>query len=155
MDEDDDALREIRLAHLLHLGTGFRAAVTRADILEMALVNGRRAVTGRDEGGTLAPGAPADLIVLDWAMLEDDRLRDDLDALELVMTRATAPHMRELIVGGRTIVRDGHVTGIDLPAVRAEVLAQMRAGMADKADLAAAMPALDAALAAHFEPGCC
>ena len=155
MDEDDDALREIRLAHLLHLGTGFRAAVTRADILEMALVNGRRAVTGRDEGGTLAPGAPADLIVLDWAMLEDDRLRDDLDALELVMTRATARHMRELIVGGRTIVRDGHVTGIDLPAVRAEVLAQMRAGMADKADLAAAMPALDAALAAHFEPGCC
>lgn len=155
MDEDDDALREIRLAHLLHLGTGFKAAVTRADILEMALVHGRRSVLNRDEGGLLAPGAPADLLVLDWAALEDDRLRDDLDALELVVTRASARHIREVIVGGRTIVRDGVVTGIDLPVVRAELLAQMRAAMPGKAVLAAAMPALDAAMARHFEPGCC
>lgn len=155
MDEDDDALREIRLAHLLHLGTGFKAAVTRADILEMALVHGRRSVLNRDEGGILAPGAPADLLVLDWAALEDDRLRDDLDALELVVTRASARHIREVIVGGRTIVRDSVVTGIDLPVVRAELLSQMRAAMPGKAVLAAAMPALDAAMARHFEPGCC
>lgn len=155
MDEDDDMLREIRLAHLLHLGTGFKAAVTQNDILEMALVNGRRSVLNRADGGRLAPGEPADLLVLDWARLEDDRLRDDLDAVELVVTRATARHIRELIVGGRTIVRDGAITGIDLRAVRAELLAQMRAGMAGMADLAATLPSLEAAMAAHFEPGCC
>lgn len=155
LDEDDDALRELRLAHLLHLGTGFKASVTREDILEMAFVNGRRAVTGSGEGGMLAAGAPADLLVLDWDRLEDDRLRDDLDPIELLLTRATAHHIRELIVGGRTVVRDGGVTGLDFPAARAEVLAQMRVGMAGKSALAAAMPALDAAMARHFEPGCC
>ena len=155
LEEDDDALREIRVAHLLHLGTGFRAKVTAADILGMALVNGRRSVTGRNEGGVLAPGAPADLIVLDWAKIEDDRLGVPCDVLDMMLTRATARHMRELIIGGRTIVRDGVVTGIDYPAVRAEVLARMRAAMPDKAALAAAMPALDAAAGKHFEPGCC
>ncbi len=155
LEEDDDALREIRVAHLLHLGTGFRAKVTVSDILGMALVNGRRSVTGRDDGGVLVTGAPADLIMLDWAKIEDDRLGVDLDVLDLLLTRATARHMRELIIGGRTIVRDGVVTGIDYPAVRAEVLDRMRAAMPDKATLAAAMPALDAAAARHFEPGCC
>lgn len=155
LDEDDDALRELRLAHLLHLGTGFKASVTRADILEMALVNGRRSVTGSGEGGTVSPGAPADLLVLDWDRLEDDRLRDDLDPIELLLTRATAHHIRELMVGGRTVVRNGALMGLDFPAARADVLAQMRAGMAAKAGLSAAMPALDAAMARHFEPGCC
>jgi hypothetical protein len=46
------------------------------------------------------------------------------------------------------------VTGVDLPAARAEVLAQMRAGMAANDALARAMPALEQALAAHFEPDC-
>src|SRR4051812_7684752 len=45
LDEDDDALREMRLADLLHGGTGFRLDVARAQILNAALINGRRPVT--------------------------------------------------------------------------------------------------------------
>jgi hypothetical protein len=41
-----------------------------------------------------------------------------------------------------------------LSAARAEVLAQMRAGMAANDALARAMPALEQALGAHFEPDC-
>lgn len=37
LDEDDDALRELRLAHLLHAGTGFKAAVGRKQMLQIAL----------------------------------------------------------------------------------------------------------------------
>ncbi len=154
LDEDDDALRELRLAHLLHAGTGFRAAVTREDVMEMAMRNGRRSVTGVDDGGAIAPGAPADLLLLDWAAIEDDHLMDDLDPIELMLTRATAAHIRELIVGGRTVLKDGIFTGVDYPAARAEVLAQMRAGMAAGGPFKAAMPALDRAMARHFEPDC-
>lgn len=153
-DEDDDALRELRLAQLLHAGTGFNLAVSRAQLLGMAFANGRLSVSNVDDGGGIAPGMPADLLLLDWAAIDDDRLRDDLDVVELALTRATARHIREVIVAGRTVVKDGAVTGVDYPAARAEVLAQMRAGMGANAALAAALPALDRAMAQHFEPEC-
>jgi cytosine/adenosine deaminase-related metal-dependent hydrolase len=157
LDEDDDALRELRLAQVLHAGTGFTVAVSREELLRMAFANGRLSVSNVDDGGTITAGAPADLLLLDWAALDDDGLRDDLDPLDLMLTRATARHISELMVGGRTVVKDGALTGVDLPAARAEVLAQMRAGMVQNAGLAAAMPALDRALAMHFEPNqpCC
>jgi 5-methylthioadenosine/S-adenosylhomocysteine deaminase len=154
LDEDDDGLRELRLSHLLHAGTGFRVAVSRQEILRAAFATGRFAVTNIDDGGTVASGSPADLLLLDWEAIDDDGLRDDVDPLDLVLTRATAPHIRELIVAGRTVVKDGAVTGVDFLKARAEVLAQMRAGMAASESLARAMPALDRAMAAHFEPDC-
>jgi cytosine/adenosine deaminase-related metal-dependent hydrolase len=126
-------------------------------MLQIAFANGRKSVTNLDNGGAICAGAPADLLLLDWAAIDDDSLRDDIDALDLVLTRATARHIRELIVNGRTVVRDGLVTGADLPSARAEVLAQMRIGARDNAALGAALPELDRALLMHFEPdsACC
>jgi DUF1009 family protein len=79
-------------------------------------------------------------------------LRDDIDALDLVLTRATARHIRELIVGGRTIVKDGSVIGVDADGARADVLHRMRHAMRDKATLAAVLPLLEREIAKHFEP---
>lgn len=157
LEEDDDALRELRLAHLLHVGTGFSVAVAREQMLAMAFVNGRLSVMNKTDGGVIAAGAPADLLLLDWAAIDDDRLSDTIDPLELLLKRATARHIRELIVAGRTVVKDGAVAGVDYPAARAEVLAQMRAGMGENSALGAALPALDRAIAMHFQPdsACC
>ena len=155
LDEDDDSLRELRLAHLLHVGTGFKTAVSRQQALRMAFGNGRFSVTNVDDGGAIFPGAPADLLLLDWAALDDDRLVEALDPLDLLFSRATARHIHELIVDGRTVVKDGAVLGVDLPAARTEVIGRMRTGMRDNAALAAALPALERVVAAHFEPGCC
>jgi hypothetical protein len=69
-----------------------------------------------------------------------------------MLTRATARHIRELIVGGRTIVKDGSVIGVDADGARTEVLGRMRHAMRDKATLAAALPMLERAIAKHFEP---
>lgn len=151
-DDDDDALRDLRLWHLLHAGTGFHVAVNRAQTLQAAFANGRRSVTNVDDGGTVAAGAPADLLLIDWAALDDDRLSNDIDALVLMLTRATARHIRALMVGGRTVVTDGKVAGIDAEAVRAEVIGRMRNAMPDKAPIAAILPALEAAIAKHYEP---
>jgi cytosine/adenosine deaminase-related metal-dependent hydrolase len=155
LDEDDDALREMRLAHLLHAGTGFRVAVDRSTMLAVAFENGRRAVLNTTDGGEIAAGQPADLLLLDWNALDEDRLRSDIDPADLLFARATARHVRELIVAGRTVAKDGQVTGLDYPAARDELLAQLRSGMAPNTRLAAALPALEGAVAAHFEPPCC
>ena len=80
-----------------------------------------------------------------------ERLRPDLDPRDLLFARTTARHLRELIVAGRTVVRDGRVTGIDLDAMRAELLARLRAGMAGNASLQAALSDLESVLGRHFE----
>jgi cytosine/adenosine deaminase-related metal-dependent hydrolase len=157
LDDDDDALRELRLSYLLHAGTGFDLSITRDEALRTAVGNGRFAVTNVDDRGLIAAGAAADMLLLDWAALDDDGIRQDIDPLHILFSRATAKHIRELIVGGRSVVRDGRVSGIDLPAVRQEVLAQVRSGMAGNQTLIAALSALDQAVARHYlaEAPCC
>lgn len=152
LEDDDDALRELRLGHFLHVGNGFDVAMSRENLLRAAFANGRLSVTNAQEDGAIRSGAPADILLLDWAAIDDDRLCEDIDALQLVLTRATARHIRELIVGGRTVVKDGSVICVDAAAAHAEVMNRMRHAMRDKASLAAALPALEQAIAKHFEP---
>jgi len=157
LDDDDDSLRELRLSYLLHAGTGFNLAVTRHQALQSSVRNGRFAVTNIDDGGTIEAGAAADMLLLDWSALDDDALRHDIDPINMLFSRATSKHISELIVGGRSVVSKGAVLGIDLPAVRHEVLAQMRSGMAANGNLAVALSALDHAIARHYvsEAPCC
>lgn len=156
-DDDDDALRELRLSHLLHAGTGFDLAMTRRQALQSTVSAGRFAVTNIRESGALEAGAAADMMLLDWAMLDDDALRADIDPVHLLFSRATARHIRELIVGGRSVVRDHRVQGVDLPAARSEIIAQMKAGLADSGTLTAALSALDHAIEHHYlaDAPCC
>jgi cytosine/adenosine deaminase-related metal-dependent hydrolase len=151
LDEDDDLLRELRLTHLLHLGTGFTPKVSEVDMLIVASRMGRLSVTNSAEDGVVEAGAPADLLLLDYDALDDDRLRDDLDPVNLVFARATARHISELIVAGRTIVKDRRVLGIDLDAARREVILRMRAGQPAMASFASALSHLDRAIAEHME----
>lgn len=154
-DEDDDALRELRVASLLQGGNGFDIKVSRQQILQMALGNGHLSVMNRPRDAVLSPGAPADLLLLDWARIDDERLRPDIDPIDLVFGRATADDIEELIVGGRTVVKRGAVANVDYPAARREVLDVMRKGLASDR-LAAAMPALEQVIAAHYhDTPCC
>jgi cytosine/adenosine deaminase-related metal-dependent hydrolase len=151
LDDDDDMLRELRLTHLLHLGSGFTPKVSENEMLSAAAATGRLSVTNSAEGGIIEAGAPADLLLLDYDALDDDALRDDLDPVNLVFSRATTRHMRELIIGGRTVVRDRRVLGIDLEAARREVMHHTRAGQPAMASFAVALSHLDRALAEHME----
>jgi len=157
LDDDDDALRELRLSYLLHAGTGFDLAVTRQQALQAAVSHGRFAVTNVSDGGLIEAGSAADMLLLDWAALDNDGLREDIEPINMLFSRATARHIRELIVGGKTVTRDGRVAGVDLPAIRQEVLSQTRTGMAENESLLAALSALDQAVARHYlaEPHCC
>jgi cytosine/adenosine deaminase-related metal-dependent hydrolase len=135
----------------LHLGSGFTPKVNENDMLSAAAVTGRLSVTNSKDGGNIAPDAPADLLLLDYDALDDDKLRDDLDPVNLVFGRASARHIHELIIAGRTVVRDGRVLGIDLEAARREVILRMRAGQPAMASFAAALPHLDRSISAQME----
>lgn len=151
LDDDDDMLRELRLTHLLHLGSGFTPKVSENDMISAAVKTGRLSVTNSAEGGAIEASAPADLLLLNFDALDDDNLRDDLDPVNLVFARATARHISELIVAGRTVVRDHRVLGIDLDAARRDVVLRMKAGQPAMASFAAALSHLDRAMAAHME----
>jgi cytosine/adenosine deaminase-related metal-dependent hydrolase len=156
-DDDDDILRELRLSYLLHAGTGFDRAFSREEAIRSSVGNGRFAVTNVADHGLIATGSAADLLLLDWAALDNDELREDLEPINILFSRATARQIRELIVAGRTVVRDGQALGVDLPAIRNEALSQMRSGIARNATLVAALSALDQAIARHYllDSPCC
>jgi 5-methylthioadenosine/S-adenosylhomocysteine deaminase len=157
LDEDDDALREMRLAHLLHHGVAFRTDVDRSTMLRMAFQTGRLSVMNKDDGGKLAAGEPADILLLDWDAVDTERLRPDLDPRDLLFARTTMRHIHELIVAGRTIVRDGQVLGVDFPAMRDELLTRLRSGMSQNASFVGALGELERAVERHYqsEHPCC
>ena len=72
-------------------------------------------MTNLRDSGLIEAGAAADMLLLDWASLNNESLREDINPLDLLFSRATARHIREIVIGGRTIVRDGRVLGVDLP----------------------------------------
>lgn len=133
-DEDDDALREMRLAYSLHRGWGYDTTMTREDLWAFASRNGPRSVRGMRgglaSGGRIAPGAAADLVLLDWDAIDDDALFADTDPLDLLLARASGGHIAKVLVGGHLVVDAGRVQGVDEPALRAELLARMRSALA-------------------------
>ncbi|MBC7728274.1 MAG: amidohydrolase family protein, partial [Microbacteriaceae bacterium] len=91
-DEDDDALREMRLAYALHRGWGFETSMSRSQLWSFAAQHGRRSVHGSlarsaPEGGRIAVGEPADLVLLNWDALDDDALLPGVDPLDLLLAR--------------------------------------------------------------------
>ncbi len=155
IDDDDDALREMRLAHVLHAGVAFEEVLTPARTLKAAAVAGRPTI-GAPEGGVLAEGAPADLLVLDLDALDRDRVVP-VDPRTLLFARARKECLVELVVAGRTVADATGPVGIDLPAVEAALREAFRAAGPGTDPLARAFPAIEPAVAAFYREslGCC
>ena len=79
------------------------------------------------EYGTVSPGMPADLVIIDYDLMSRDIIDGMVDELDVLLTRATARQVRQLIVDGRQVVKDGHAAAVDLDALEKELLAQAHA----------------------------
>lgn len=154
-DEDDDIVRELRLVWNMHSGWGFDRAMSRGHALEAVHRIGHQTLNS-PVTGLVAPGAPADISLFDRALLDEDALLE-LPSLDLFFSRATARHVKETIVAGRTITRDGVVTGIDLDTIQAELRERLRVGVKSRDAFRCAFPELEAAICEHFtgRVGCC
>ena len=149
LDEDDDVIREMRLVQLAHGGLGFKRPWTRPEFFGLAVRNGREA-TGAPGSGALAPGSAADFAVIDLDRLDRDRIMP-VDPLELLFARGNASLVRDVVVDGRTIVREGNPTGVDLPAIEAELRSLYRNGVKQFGRLEQAWAPLSASLGHWFE----
>ncbi|MBC7438088.1 MAG: amidohydrolase family protein [Bdellovibrionales bacterium] len=139
-NEDDDALHEMRLAYSLHRGWGFEQHMSRSQLWAFAAQHGRRSVRGPAAEalpcGVIAPGATADMIVMDWDAVDADPLFDDVDPLDLLLARATGLHISQVVASGRTVVDSGRVTGIDESVLKAELLARVRSALSSGSEWA-------------------
>ncbi|MGQ0654837.1 MAG: amidohydrolase family protein [Betaproteobacteria bacterium] len=153
LDDDDDALREVRLAYFLHQGIGFEEVLDAGTLLHAACDTGRRAITGIDEPATIESGRLADILVLDYAALVRDVIAESVEELSIVLARATKRHIKALYVGGRRVAADGKATGVDLPALENEMLAQLRRGAADFNDWQRTVVRMRAGLTRFYATG--
>lgn len=128
VDDDDDALRELRLNWMLHRGAGLEEGWPLHALFGSATLGGREVLGGGRDAEPLAIGAAADVLVL---ARDADDLLIPAEEPALLAQRATRRHVRELIVAGNHVVRDGRLVGIDLGEAQAELDAQVRAGAAD------------------------
>jgi cytosine/adenosine deaminase-related metal-dependent hydrolase len=126
LDDDDDALRELRLTHLLHGHEPLDPTLDAATLFAAACRRGFCVWGGGERGGRLAADEPADFVTLDWSALADDVLPGTVDPLDLVLARASARHIRRVVVAGREVVRDGRLTGVDLAALERALAAAAR-----------------------------
>ncbi len=97
------------------LATGQRGQFT-ADELATAATAAGHACLGWPDAGEIVPGALADLVTV---ALDSPRLAGaaDATALESVIFAATAADVRDVVSGGRDVVRDGrHLLIPDVPA---------------------------------------
>ena len=110
--------RELSFVSLLHKGvTGDTTAVTAAEALKMATVNGARAL-GLAGCGELRVGNRADLTVLD---IDKPWLRPHNDLLSALAYCARGDEVEDVMVDGRFLLRKRELLTIDRERVLFEV----------------------------------
>jgi len=115
-----DIFNEMKFASMLGKAHehDFRAAPAR-DVVNAATINGAKAL-GRDDIGRLAPGAKADLVVVDMGRIAFGPVLDPVKSLVHIASAADVVHVA---VDGIVRVDEGRLTGLD----EAKLLADVRA----------------------------
>jgi cytosine/adenosine deaminase-related metal-dependent hydrolase len=153
LDDDDDILRELRLAYLLHGGLGFDSHLTREDIFHAGSASGACAVCGDRRFGQLATGAPADFIALNYRTLAADIPPSLDDPFRTFFTRARTEHVAAVFAAGRQIVRDGKVLGIDEDLLRRELARQLESAAGEISALQPLLARFQQGLARFYAAG--
>lgn len=130
-DDDADFWRELRLATCILGPLGMAGdGLNRAALLRAAFSAGRRAYDGSEAPGIVA-GAEADFVGLSLSAVAADQIDPAPEVTaSLVLGRATRHAVRSVVIGGREVVRDGQLTGLDLPAARQELTDRARQSFA-------------------------
>ena len=111
-------IEEIRCAFTLgRIRSHAPAALSMSDVFRAATTGGARAL-GRDDIGRIAPGARADLVLVD---LTHPGMRPGIDPLRSLVFTAADRAVRDVYVDGRRIYADHRPTGFDAAAASAEL----------------------------------
>ncbi len=119
-NNDLDLFGEMRTAALLAKGVSLDAtALSAHQALQMATLNGARAVGLEQQIGSLVAGKAADLIAIDMSTLESQPLYDIASHL----VYATGRHqVREVWINGEHLLRDGELITLSSEKVKRQAL---------------------------------
>jgi cytosine/adenosine deaminase-related metal-dependent hydrolase len=125
-NESADMISEMHSAWHTHRATKGADAVTAEDVVHWATAGGAR-VLGLPQIGTLAPGQQADIAIFN---LDHPRHFGMHDPMIAPVTCAGSANLRALLIGGRMVVENGAIPGLDIQKLRydaARVVARMAA----------------------------
>jgi cytosine/adenosine deaminase-related metal-dependent hydrolase len=112
-----DMLMEMRYAAIMgKVADRHRAAVTAGDVFNAATLGGAKAL-GRPDLGRLAPGAKADLLIVDLTGIHTALTYDPIKTLVYF---ASQRDIETVIVDGKTVVEGGRIPGLDEEALARE-----------------------------------
>jgi len=121
-NNDLDMFEAMRQAAFLHkLLSGDPTSIPAGVALEMATIDGARALGMEQQIGSLEPGKRADLLVVSMASARQTPMYDPVSHIVYV-TRGD--DVKTTIVNGRILMRDRHVLTLDEPQVLADARAQ-------------------------------
>src|SRR6185436_4836337 len=98
------------------------SAASGAEVFEAATLGGARAL-GRDDLGRLAPGACADIIIIDLTGRDSLRYGPVRDPVKSLVECGIGDDVDMVIVDGRTVMENGRIPGVDFGKLRAQAQA--------------------------------
>jgi 5-methylthioadenosine/S-adenosylhomocysteine deaminase len=123
-NNDLDLFAEMDTAAKLHKVAHLDPVIMDAHtVLGMATVGGANAIGLGGQIGTLEPGKQADIVIVDSAK---PHLTPVYHPESLLVYAARGSDVKDVFVGGRQLVKDGAMIGVDVPALLKEVRARCR-----------------------------
>jgi cytosine/adenosine deaminase-related metal-dependent hydrolase len=115
-NEAADMLCEMHSAWHTHRAVKGASAVAAEDVVHWATAGGAR-VLGMPYVGTLAPGQQADIAIFN---LDEPRHFGMHDPMIAPVTCGGSAKLRYLLIGGRIVVEDGGIPGLDLQKLKSD-----------------------------------
>ena len=133
LDDDQDYLREMRLAWTLANRPGASSpTISAAHIFDMGTRSGAAITLGVDgQLGVLAPGALADLVLIDYAALQHPWGAPTVGVVDMLLRKGARQHVRHVMMGGEWVVREGRLVRVNEEEVATAVADQLNRYDAD------------------------
>ena len=114
-----DLFEEMRSASLMgKLISGNPESMSARTVVNMATIGGAKALGMEDKIGSLKPGKKADVAIV---ALDRPHLTPLYDPISHLVYSAKASDVRDVIVNGKIIVRQGRITTVDEAELRAQI----------------------------------
>ena len=121
-NDPGDLISDAHFAWYIHRARGGHDALTIEDVIHWGTRAGAK-ILGLDAVGAIAPGFEADLAIY---RLDDIRFAAFHDPAIAPVATGIRPYLQCLLVGGRVVVEDDRIVGLDLGHLRERVTAAVR-----------------------------
>jgi cytosine/adenosine deaminase-related metal-dependent hydrolase len=120
INDDDDLIQEMKVCYLLHRLPSLELdspCMSARQVLRMATETNAALLGYGGRLGRLAPGALADMVLLDYRAICHPFVDPSQDPIDVLMYRGTGRHVHTVLVDGKVVVRGGRVLTVDEEAI--------------------------------------